>query len=104
MQIDPLAATPAQIAALEEDHRALKELLASRGWQIVSDALCADLLRAALSLSENPRLDGAELHHRRGTLFAAKALAELPATLLRNLESQVSLAQASAPLRPGNKE
>ncbi len=77
------------------DLKALDTLLASRGWALVNDVMREEIVQAAMLIAENPTMSEKEVDYRRGAIWAAKQLLELPTRLRARIESTVILESAS---------
>ena len=78
------------------DLAALKALVASRGWQILSELHTADVQAAAFALADNPHMPESEMRFRIGAIHAARGLLRSPHALIQQLESELALSEASA--------
>lgn len=72
----------------KSDLAAIEKLMASRGWAILAAAIEADILNAAKTLGEDPRMTEAEMHYRRGKIAAADRMLTVPALLVSHLKTQ----------------
>lgn len=63
---------------LEQDLKAIDEMRNSRGWAIINDAMKDDIFKAACYISDNGNLPIEEIHFRRGALWAARILLDVP--------------------------
>jgi hypothetical protein len=88
------SAPTAPVAQLERDTKELRALLASRGWQIVREAIQADILAAAYAMAEKADMPEAEMHFRRGSIHAARGFVSAVENLLRMTEDAYLVAQA----------
>ena len=61
-----------------EQKRKIQELLKSDGWGILSQKMQEEILSAAYQMAENKMLTIDEINFRRGAMFAARRLMELP--------------------------
>jgi hypothetical protein len=79
---------------LARDVRELEALLKSRAWQLITEALEADILAAAKGFAASPVMTEKEIDFRRGAIHAAMGFAGTPAILLNALRAQLLLASA----------
>jgi len=75
-----------QIAALD----ALKK---SKGWQIIEQTMRDEVVAAALAIAQNPTMTEKEVDFRRGAIWAANQLLNLPSNLQRRLQTDQLLSQ-----------
>jgi hypothetical protein len=61
----------------------------SEGWNYVQDVMRDEVLRAAYALAEDDNPSYEQLQFRRGAMWAARRLLELPMRLRQNLESEL---------------
>ena len=71
--------------------RAVNTLASSRGWSYVVEVMEKEIVGAAMAMANNPAMTVEEMHFRRGSIWTAKQLLELPVKLQAHLESQVAL-------------
>jgi hypothetical protein len=88
-----MSVTPQQIA---HDVSELEAMLKSRAWQLMREAMEHDMLAAAKGLASAAVMAEAEMHFRRGAIFAANGFTSLPEVLLNTLKTQLLLASAQA--------
>ena len=88
--------TPEQIA---QDIAALKALKTSRGWAIVEAAMVSETMAAAFAMADNPNMPEAEMHFRRGAIFAARSHASILDTLIVMRENEALMASAGVGTR-----
>lgn len=72
----------------------LRKLRGSRGMTIIADAIQADVVSAAFALADNPNMPEAEMHFRRGAIYAARAHLRLLDVLIQTKENEALLASA----------
>lgn len=65
------------------------KLEGSEGWKYIQDVMRDEVLRAAYALAEDDNPSYEQLQFRRGAMWAARRLLELPARLRQNLESEL---------------
>lgn len=66
----------------------------SRGWNYVREVMEQEIVSAAMGMANNANMSVEEMHFRRGSIWAAKQLLELPEKLMLHLESQIKLEAA----------
>ena len=71
--------------------KAIKELTGSKGWAVLLDVMNAEILASAMSIAESANMDLTEINFRRGSIWAAKRMLELPVRLQSKLESEIAL-------------
>ncbi|CAB4158434.1 hypothetical protein UFOVP708_3 [uncultured Caudovirales phage] len=76
------------------DLSALRELVASRGWQILIEVHAADVQAAAFALADNPHMPESEMRFRIGAIHAARGIIHCPDRLIQQLESELALESA----------
>lgn len=86
--------TENQIAVLESDLRALREMKASRGWSIMKEETEHDILKACLQMADNPVMTEKEIDFRRGAIAAARNFVNALDALIIRTENEVLLASA----------
>ena len=65
----------------KSDLKAIEALEATRGWKVVREIMEKEIVQSAMSIADNPRMTLDEINFRRGSIFAAKALLEMPQRL-----------------------
>lgn len=89
---------------IEADLNAVTELLASRGWAVLAEAIEGDIRNASLAMAKSPTMTTEEVHYRRGAIFAASAASGLPHRLRQILENDLLIARShEAPAKAGVK-
>ena len=73
------------------DLTSLDALLKSKGWKLVQKVMEDEILQAAMQIAENPNMTEKEVDFRRGAIWAAKQLLEMPARLQMKLTSEIAL-------------
>jgi len=83
---------------IEEKIKAVKGLQESEGWNILREVMEQEVLNAAFHLSEQRDLSLEEIHYRRGSMWAARKLLDVPTALIMKLENELMMeaAQQSA--------
>ena len=72
--------------------RAVLALRKSRGWTYIKEVMEKEIVTAALNLGgAGTHMPESEMHYRRGAIFAAKQLMEMPDKLVLHLESEAAL-------------
>jgi hypothetical protein len=74
--------------------KAIIELENSSGWAYAKQAMQDDILRAAYNIAESPNMTLEEINFRRGAMWAARRLLELPTALRLRLENDVLMEAA----------
>ena len=72
-----------------EQKRKVQELMKSAGWGIIQQKMQEEILSAAYQMAENKMLTIDEINFRRGAMFAARRLMELPKNLDLLLEHEL---------------
>jgi len=78
-------------------HKGLVTLKASRGWTYIEEVMEKEIVGAALGMANNANMSVEEMHFRRGSIWAAKQLLDLPERLQAHLESAIALEAANLP-------
>ena len=73
----------------KEKLRKLKELENSSGWNVLVDIMKDEIVQSAMQIAESPNMSLDEINYRRGSIFAAKRLLELPQRLAVHLENEI---------------
>lgn len=71
--------------------KAVLDLQKSPGWKAVSDVMADEVVAAAMAIADNPKMSLDEINFRRGTIWAAKQLMDLPAKIQLKLENELAL-------------
>jgi|TARA_R110000824_G_scaffold114726_2_gene265417 hypothetical protein len=69
----------------------VKELQDSDGWKYLETVMHTEIIQASCAISDGMNMPLEEIHYRRGAIWAARKLVELPDTLLRKLEDEVRM-------------
>ncbi len=77
----------------------LSSLKKSDGWKIVSTVMDEETLNAAIQLSEFRNLPLEEIHFRRGAMWAARQLRDMPEKLIMKYENDLALDEASKDIK-----
>lgn len=78
---------------IEQQIKAVKALIESDGWRLLSQKLSEELVTASLSMAQNPRLSHDEIQYQRGAIWAASNLPGIPARMLASLENELLMQQ-----------
>jgi len=77
----------------------LSSLKKSDGWKIVSTVMDEETLNAAIQLSEFRNLPLEEIHFRRGAMWAARQLRDMPEKLIMKYENDLALDEVSKDIK-----
>ena len=69
----------------------LSSLQRSDGWKIVANVMDEETLNAAIQLSEFRNLPIEEIHFRRGAMWAARQLKDMPEKLIMKYKNDLAL-------------
>ena len=75
----------------KEKLRRLKELENSAGWNVLLEILKEEIVVSAMQIAETPNMELDEINYRRGSIYAAKRLLELPQRLAVKLENEIAM-------------
>lgn len=81
--------------------KALDVLTASQGWLLIQEVMDDEIKRAALEIASNRAMSLDEINFRRGAIWAAQQLLDIPIKLSAKLEAESAL---NAPREPGTEE
>lgn len=84
-----------------------KELAAfskSRAWAYMREIMEKEIVIAAKGMGGNPTMTIEEIHFRRGSIWTAEQLLEMPEKLLSRLETDLVLQAATSPAKAGQGE
>jgi|TARA_R110002153_G_scaffold17833_9_gene62082 hypothetical protein len=73
----------------KEKLRKLKELNQSSGWQVLHEVMEQEIVSVAMEIAESSTMHIDEINFRRGAIFSAKRLLELPQRLAVKLENEI---------------
>lgn len=73
------------------DLKAIEQLRQSKGWELLNRIMQEEAMIAAMAIAENPKMSLDEINFRRGAIWAAKQLLELPNRVQLKLENQLAL-------------
>lgn len=88
-----------------KEHEALKvlaQLQQSKGWAYIRETMEQEILRAAHDLAKRPVMSVDEIHFRRGAMWAATLLVDLPQRLQSQLENELLLRGETTPATAGS--
>ena len=71
--------------------KAVDSLSSSKGWLVLKEVMEAEVLQAAMAIAETPNMPLDEINFRRGSIWAANRMLELPSRLRMKLESESAL-------------
>lgn len=78
----------------KDAHKAMSTLASSDGWQYMKQVMNDEILTSAYQLAESPDMTEKEIDFRRGAIWAAKQLLNMPDKLLLKLENELMLDEA----------
>jgi hypothetical protein len=70
---------------------AIEALVKSKGWIVMRKVMEDEIVSAAMAIAENPNMSLDEINFRRGSIFAAKALVEMPTRLKSKIYGEIAL-------------
>ena len=79
----------------KEEARVLEELLSSNGWGILQRKMQVEILTAAYQLAENKQLSVDEINFRRGAMWAARRMIELPTNMKMLIDNELLMEAAT---------
>jgi hypothetical protein len=71
--------------------KAIDELKRSKGWQTIQRIMEQEVVAAAMLIADDPNMTAKEIDFRRGAIWAAKQLLNLPDRLKARLETDLAL-------------
>lgn len=71
--------------------KAINDLTKSAGWRVLKEVMEAEILQAAMAIAETPSMPLDEINFRRGSIWAAKSMLEMPERLRMKLEAEAAL-------------
>jgi hypothetical protein len=77
--------------------KAINDLTSSKGWLIIQEVMQDEILQAAMAIAETPSMPLDEINFRRGSIWAAKTMLELPERLRMKLEAEAALTKDDSP-------
>ena len=69
----------------------LSKLTESTGWKQIVAVMEEEIVKSAMSIAESPKMDLEEINFRRGAIWAAKQLLEMPNRLKIRYENEIAL-------------
>jgi hypothetical protein len=78
------------------------ELAESKGWSHVNEVMRSEILTLALSMAHTQDMTQQQMDFKRGAIFAAEQLLNLPERLIHKFEGELSLEEATS--RQGRSE
>ena len=79
----------------KEEARVLEELLSSNGWGILQRKMQDEILTAAYQLADNKQLSVDEINFRRGAMWAARRMIELPTNMKMLIDNELLMEAAT---------
>lgn len=76
------------------EYNALQELKKSEGWQYIERVMQDELITVARMLAQNTTMTPQQIDFKRGSMWAADQLLNLPDKLLARLENEITLEEA----------
>tara|TARA_B100000965_G_scaffold152990_1_gene127203 strand:- start:16137 stop:16403 length:267 start_codon:yes stop_codon:yes gene_type:complete len=71
--------------------KAIDDLMKSKGWQILNQIMKDEIVSSAMSIADNASMDIQEINFRRGSIWAAKQMLDMPVRLRQKLEAEIAL-------------
>lgn len=81
-------------------HVALNALERSKGWKYLREVMEQEVLSAAMAIADTPNMPIDEINFRRGSIWAAKSLLDLPQKLKLRLENEIALSRDDSESTP----
>lgn len=75
--------------------KALEELTNSKGWHYLREIMKAELTEAAMAMANAHNPTEQDMHFRRGAMWAAVRLIELPDRLSLRLQNEIALSTSA---------
>lgn len=75
----------------EQKIQAIEALSKSKGWMVLKEVMEDELVQAAMAIAHSPSMPVDEINFRRGSIWAAERMLELPSRLRMKLESEAAL-------------
>ena len=76
--------------------KSIREMKETRGWAVCAEVMQSEITQAAYQMADNSRMPVDEMHFRRGAIWAARKLLELPDAIAARLENELLLEDALA--------
>ena len=73
------------------DLKNIKSLENSNGWKTLRRVMEAEIVTAAMQIADNPNMEINEINFRRGAIWAANRMLEMPLRLTTKLEAEIAL-------------
>ena len=70
---------------------AIDALEKSKGWTVMRKVMEEEIVSSAMAIAESPTMSLDEINFRRGSIFAAKALLDLPTRLRSKLHAEIAI-------------
>lgn len=83
-----------------EHLKAVLDLQKSLGWHILAEVMNQEVVAAAMAIADNPKMTLDEINFRRGTIWAAKQLIDLPVKIQLKLENELALSSKDDKPKP----
>ena len=80
------------------DIKAVHDLKNSRGWEILKEVMEQEILSAAMQIGESPTMDINEVNFRRGSIWVANRMLEMPDRMIAKLEASIALNEDDKPI------
>lgn len=77
--------------------KAIDGLTKSQGWRVMREVMEQEILQAAMQIAETPSMPLDEINFRRGSIWAAKTMLELPERLRMKLEAETIFTKDDSP-------
>lgn len=71
--------------------QALEALVNSKGWQVIRTTMEAEIVEAAMAIANQAAMSQQEVDFRRGSIWAARQLLQLPERLKVQFETELAL-------------
>jgi hypothetical protein len=71
--------------------KAIDGLTKSQGWNVLREIMEEEILQAAMQIADNSNMTLDEINFRRGSIWAAKTMLDLPERLRMKLEAETAL-------------
>lgn len=77
--------------------KALEELTSSKGWRVLDEVMRQEIVSAAMAIANTANMSQQEVDFRRGSIWCAHRLLDLPATLKARFETEIALTTDDRP-------
>tara|TARA_B100000214_G_scaffold51138_1_gene32299 strand:+ start:814 stop:1083 length:270 start_codon:yes stop_codon:yes gene_type:complete len=71
--------------------QAIDALEKSKGWTVMRKVMEEEIVSSAMAIAESPTMSLDEINFRRGSIFAAKALLDLPQKLRSKYHAEIAI-------------